>query len=221
MQTPTAIFGLSGTLDVIIQLVILGAVVIWLALVWYTYADAKRRLEDKLLVRTATVAALIFPLIGTVVYVIVRPPEYLEDRLERELEMEAAAARLASVDFRACPHCDEMVGSSYLRCPFCMSQLRDPCGNCGKPLDPEWLLCPYCEAEIPGVTPSPEEQERERRRRERELERAMATGGEPDTVVEEYDVVASDAEAPYEVEGDVDLFAEELPSRPDDPEITR
>lgn len=221
MNSPLAIFGLSGTLDVIIQLVILGAVVIWLALVWYTYADARRRIEDRLLVRTATVAALIFPLIGTVVYVIVRPPEYLEDRLERELEMEAAAARLASVDFRACPHCEEMVGSSYLRCPYCMSKLRDPCGSCGRPLDPEWLVCPYCEAEIPGVTPSPEEQERERRRRERELERAMASGDDPVAAIDEYDVAPAGGDGQYEVEGEVDLFAEELPSRPDDPEPTR
>ena len=219
MQTPLAIFGLSGTLDVIIQLVILGAVVIWLALVWYTYADAKRRLDDKLLIRTATIAALIFPLIGTVVYVIVRPPEYLEDKLERELEMEAAAARLASAEFRACPHCDEMVGSSYLRCPHCMSKLRDPCGSCGRPLDPEWLLCPYCEAEIPGVTPSPEDQERERRRRERELERMR--DDEAGEIIEEYDVVAEDATGEYQVEGEVDLFAEELPARPDDVEPTR
>ena len=219
MQTPLAIFGLSGTLDVIIQLVILGAVVIWLALVWYTYADAKRRLDDRLLIRTATIAALIFPLIGTVVYVIVRPPEYLEDKLERELEMEAAAARLASAEFRACPHCDEMVGSSYLRCPHCMSKLRDPCGSCGRPLDPEWLLCPYCEAEIPGVTPSPEDQERERRRRERELERMR--DDEAGEIIEEYDVVAEDATGEYQVEGEVDLFAEELPARPDDVEPTR
>lgn len=218
MQTPLAIFGLSGTLDVIVQLVILGAVVIWLALVWYTYADARRRLDDKLLVRTATIAALIFPLIGTVVYVIVRPPEYLEDRLERELEMEAAAARLASADFRACPHCEEMVGASYLRCPHCMSRLRDPCGSCGRPLDPDWLICPYCEAEIPGVTPSPEDQERERRRRERELDRMRES--EAVAVEEEYDVAAVDESGHFATE-EVDLFAEEMPASPDEPEPTR
>ncbi|MFM8761775.1 MAG: zinc ribbon domain-containing protein [Solirubrobacterales bacterium] len=218
MRNPLAILGLSGTLDVIVQLVILGAIVIWLALVWYTYADARRRLEDRLLVRTATAAALIFPLIGTVVYVIVRPPEYLEDRLERELEMEAAAARLASADFRACPHCEEMVASSYLRCPHCMSKLRDPCGSCGRPLDPDWLICPYCEAEIPGVTPSPEEQDRERRRREREAERQAAAGEDPDTVVEEYDEVDYEPEGEYadeEIE-EVDIFSEDLPPRADD-----
>lgn len=216
MQSTLAIFGLSGTLDVIVQLVVLGAIVVWLALVWYTYADARRRLEDKLLVRTATVAALIFPLIGTVVYVIVRPPEYLEDRLERELEMEAAAARLASADFRACPHCEEMVGSSYLRCPHCMSRLRDPCGSCGRPLDPDWLICPYCEAEIPGVTPSPEEQARERRRIEREAERISAAGEEPESTVGEYDEAEYEPGVQYAEEEEVDIFSEELPPRADD-----
>ena len=207
----------------VVQLVILGAIVIWLALVWYTYADARRRLDDRLLVRTATAAALIFPLIGTVVYVIVRPPEYLEDRLERELEMEAAAARLASADFRACPHCEEMVGATYLRCPHCMSRLRDPCGSCGRALDPEWLLCPYCEAEIPGVTPSPEEQAREQRRREREAGRAASTT-ETDAVFEEEhfgeDEGAVLVEDDYAGE-DVEIFTEEPPATADEPETNR
>lgn len=209
MDTPFAIFGLGGTLSVIVQLIILGAIVIWLALVWYTYADARRRLEDRLLVRTATAAALIFPLIGTVVYVIVRPPEYLEDRLERELEMDAAAARLASADFRACPHCEEMVGSTYLRCPHCMSKLRDPCGSCGRALDPEWLLCPYCEAEIPGVTPSPEEQAREQRRREREAERLAAEEEEAAAYEEEPQYEEPATEEDFAVVEEVDLFTDD------------
>lgn len=219
MTTPLAIFGLGGTLDVIVQLVILGAVVVWLALVWYTYADARRRLQDKLLVRTATAAALIFPLIGTVVYVIVRPPEYLEDRLERELEMEAAAARLASADFQACPHCEEMVGASYLRCPFCMSRLRDPCGSCGRPLDPDWLLCPYCEAEIPGVTPGPEEQAREQRRREREARRGEESFEEV-VVEEEAGFADFEPTGEYVVEEE-ELFAGEGGPTPDDEQPTR
>jgi hypothetical protein len=96
MTLPLAIFGLDGLFNMVAQLIVLAAIVIWLALVWYTFTDARRRLEDKMLIRSATAAALIFPLVGTVVYVIVRPPEYIEDRIERELEMEAAAARLAT-----------------------------------------------------------------------------------------------------------------------------
>ena len=41
-----------------------------------------------------------------IVYLIVRPPEFLDDVRLRELEMTAAEARLASLDYSLCPHCD-------------------------------------------------------------------------------------------------------------------
>ncbi|MCU0313223.1 MAG: zinc ribbon domain-containing protein [Solirubrobacteraceae bacterium] len=160
MLITPAIFGIeNGTLNTVVQLVLLGVVVIWLALVWYTFADARRRLDDGLLVGSATLAALVFPFVGTLVYMIVRPPEYLEDVRERELEMQAAEARL--FEHQLCPHCDHLAGRDFLRCPHCLRKLRDTCSGCAKPLDPDWLICPYCETEIPGVTP----QRRSRRRR--------------------------------------------------------
>ena len=85
------------------QLVLLAVVVVWLALVWYTYADARRRLDDQLLIGSAVLASLLFPFLGTIVYMIVRPPEYLEDVRERELEMEAAAGAPAVARLPALP----------------------------------------------------------------------------------------------------------------------
>ena len=147
-----AVFGIdSSGLDTAVKLLVLFLVVIYVALIYYTYADARRRIEDPLLVGCATAAAL-FPFVGTIVYMIVRPPEYLEDVRERELEMQAAEARLHSMGFFLCPHCDGEVKEDFLRCPHCLRKLKDPCGSCGKPLDPSWKVCPYCEAEIPGVT---------------------------------------------------------------------
>ena len=154
MPLAPAIFGITnGTLNTVAELVLLGIVVMWLALVWFTYADSRRRIDDGMLVGSAVLASIVFPFLGTVVYLIVRPPEYLEDVRERELEMQAAEARLQSLDYQLCPHCDHVVGRDFLRCPHCLRKLRDACGTCAKPLDPDWLICPYCETEIPGVTP--------------------------------------------------------------------
>ena len=97
--------------------------------------DALRRISDPMLVICATVAAL-FPFIGPILYVIVRPPEYLDDIRERELEMQAAEARLADLNYTLCPHCDYEVEKDFLRCPTCLRKLRDPCGSCGRPLGP-------------------------------------------------------------------------------------
>lgn len=147
-MTPVAIFGITdNTLNLVVSLLILFLVVIWLATVYWTFADARRRIADPMLVGCATIAAL-FPFVGTIVYMIVRPPEYLEDAHERELEIAAAEAKLEELRRNSCPHCDFEVEKSFLRCPSCLRRLKDPCGNCGRPLDPRWKICPYCEAEV-------------------------------------------------------------------------
>ena len=146
-----AIFGITNdTLNRVVSLLVLFLVVIWLALIYWTYSDAKRRIADPMLVGCATLCS-VFPFLGTIVYTIVRPPEYLEDARERELEIAAAEARLAQLE-QGCPYCGFRVEKTFLRCPSCLRRLKEPCQTCGKPLDPLWKICPYCEAEIAGAS---------------------------------------------------------------------
>jgi RNA polymerase subunit RPABC4/transcription elongation factor Spt4 len=160
---PVGVFGIeSEALDTAVKLLVLVLVVVWLALVYYTYADGSRRIADRMIVGCAVVAALLFPYVGTLVYMIMRPPEYLDDVRERELEMQAAEARLVSLDYQLCPHCEYEVKSDYLRCPNCQRKLKDRCYSCGKAVDPDWTLCPYCEAEM-GAPPAPSGSRRRRR----------------------------------------------------------
>jgi hypothetical protein len=159
-----ALFGISNDgLNLAVNLLVFFLVVIWVALVYWTYSDASRRLDDPLLIGCATVASL-FPFIGTIVYTIVRPPEYLEDSHERDLEIRAAEKRLALLDNRTCRNCGSEIEPNFLRCPTCMRKLKEPCRSCGRPLDPRWRVCPYCEAE---VTASMRDERGERRRRSR------------------------------------------------------
>jgi Double zinc ribbon len=167
-----AVFGISNSgINLAIDLLILFLVVIWLALVYWTYADARRRISDPWIIGSATVASL-FPFVGTLVYLIVRPPEYLDDVRERELEIQAAEARLAELGYHLCPHCDFEVEKDFLRCPNCMRKLKDPCPVCSKPLDPNWRICPFCEAEVGSAAPAPR---RTRRRRDGTAERPAAS----------------------------------------------
>jgi hypothetical protein len=163
-----ALFGIENDgLNLAVNLLVFFLFVIYVALVYWTYADASRRLEDPLLVACATVAAM-FPFIGTIVYTIVRPPEYLEDRHEREIEVKAAEKRLALLENRTCRNCGGEVEPTFLRCPSCMRKLKEPCRNCGKPLDPRWRVCPYCESEVAGFRAgTPERPRRSRREQER------------------------------------------------------
>ena len=172
-----AIFGIhNDTVNRVVSLLILFLVVIWLALIYWTYADAKRRIADPMLVGCATLCS-VFPFLGTIIYMIVRPPEYLEDAREREIEIAAAEARLAELE-QGCPYCGFRVEKSFLRCPSCLRRLKEPCQTCGKPLDPLWKICPYCEAEIPGAGTSTAVAEPARRRSSRRSS-AASTLAEP------------------------------------------
>jgi hypothetical protein len=165
-----AVFGIENDgLNLAVNLLLLFLVVIWLALVYWTFADARRRIADPMLVGCATAASL-FPFVGTIIYLIVRPPEYLEDVRERDLEIAAAQARLESIEHLHCQYCGFEIERAFLRCPSCLRRLKEPCVVCGKPLDPRWKICPYCEAEV-GQAPA------EVRRRPRRAAAAAAAGG--------------------------------------------
>ena len=156
-----AYFGIeSSGLNLAIDLLILFVVVLYFALIYWTYADARRRIFDPMLVGCATAASL-FPFVGTIVYMILRPPEYLEDVRERELEMQAAEARLHDLDHGLCPHCDYRVERDFIRCPSCLRKLKERCVSCSRPLDQAWTICPYCETEVAAAAST----RRPRRRR--------------------------------------------------------
>jgi hypothetical protein len=158
-----AIFGITNDgLNLVATLFLLMLVVLWLALIVYTYLDARRRISDPFLVACATVASF-FPYIGTAVYAIVRPPEYLEDAHERELEIKAAELRVRQLRDQSCPNCDYPIEKNFLRCPNCQRRLKDPCPTCGKPVDPRWGLCPYCESSLGGSEGGGERPRRKRR----------------------------------------------------------
>jgi hypothetical protein len=158
---PLAYFGIeSSGLSLAVDLLILFVVVFYLSLIYWTYADARRRILDPMLVACAT-AASVFPFVGTIVYMILRPPEYLEDVHERELEMRAAEARLHQLDQSLCPHCDYRIEHDFVRCPSCLRKLKERCASCSRPLDQSWTICPYCEADVPGLA-SPSRQRRRR-----------------------------------------------------------
>jgi hypothetical protein len=137
----------SGTWLVIRNLAIFFVVVFWLASTYWVYKDARRRIEDPWLVGMATLLGLVPPFIGPLVYLFFRPPEYLEDIRERELEIRAMEERLSGRESH-CPVCRAAVEPEFLICPVCTTKLRQACVTCKAPLEPLWQVCPYCETPI-------------------------------------------------------------------------
>ena len=147
----------SGNAQLGIEISVGILVVFWLALGYWTFRDAQRRIEEPLLVGLATLVGLFPPFIGPFIYMLFRPPEFIDDRRERELEIRAIESRLAAADI-SCPVCHADVDPSFLVCPVCTTKLKHACASCNAPLEPLWQICPYCETPMqiaaPGAPPA-------------------------------------------------------------------
>jgi Double zinc ribbon len=173
----------SETWLLIRNLTLFFVVVFWLAVAYWVFKDARRRIDDPWLVAMATILGLVPPFVGAIIYMFFRPPEYLEDVRERELEIRAMEERLSRRDHH-CPVCRAEVEPSFLVCPVCTTKLKQACTSCGSPLEALWQICPYCETPVdtPTVVQQMDnwdsEQPRARARRRRSPKPAAAEPGE-------------------------------------------
>jgi RNA polymerase subunit RPABC4/transcription elongation factor Spt4 len=141
----------SGTWDLVRNLSIFFLVIFWLASAYWVYKDARRRIDDNVLIAIAVALGIFPPFVGPLLYMFFRPPEYLEDVRERELEIKAMEERLARRELH-CPVCRAHVEDSFLVCPVCTTKLRQACVNCKAPLETLWQVCPYCETPVETPT---------------------------------------------------------------------
>ena len=140
----------STTWSVIQTLGAFLLVLLWGATVFWVRKDARRRIASPFLVWLATFVGAVPPFLGPLIYMLFRPPEYLDDVRERELEIRAIEKRLAG---RECPVCGAEAEPEFLVCPVCTTKLRQACTNCKRPLEPAWNVCPYCETRTGGEEP--------------------------------------------------------------------
>ncbi|MGD8966317.1 MAG: zinc ribbon domain-containing protein [Anaerolineae bacterium] len=119
-----------------VTIAILGGMVIW------TFRDIRARSRDVLAQILATLLVLVLPVIGLVVYLMLRPRETLEEAYEHSLEQEALLQAIEEPE--ECPGCGQRIDSSFLYCPDCHTRLKKACPECSSPLRLHWTLCPYC-----------------------------------------------------------------------------
>ena len=140
----------STAFEVARNLALFLAVVFWIGLAFWVFRDARRRVDDPLLVGTATLLGLSVPYVGVVIYMLFRPPESLADVHTRELELRALEEQLGRHALH-CPVCRLEVDANFLVCPVCTTRLKRPCPGCAGALEPAWQVCPYCGVPEPAA----------------------------------------------------------------------
>lgn len=121
---------------------------LWLSLIVWTYRDIRNRVRDPLVRILAALLVAVLFLPGIVVYLILRPPQTMEDEYQHMLEEEAL---LQAIEERtACPGCSRHTAEDWIICPNCYTKLMKPCHACGRLMKLSWSLCPYCGTPEPG-----------------------------------------------------------------------
>jgi hypothetical protein len=140
---------MGGILDVADKiLVILAAacgsmiIALWGGMGIWVFRDIHARSRDILAQLLATLLVLLLPVIGFMVYLMLRPRETLADTYERSLEQEALLQAIEEPEI--CPGCGQRVKGEYLFCPSCHTKLKRACPACNRPIHLRWALCPYC-----------------------------------------------------------------------------
>jgi RNA polymerase subunit RPABC4/transcription elongation factor Spt4 len=117
----------------------------------WAFRDIRSRSRDVLAQILATLLVLVLPVVGLVVYILLRPKETLEEAYERSLEQEALLQAIEEPEH--CRRCGHRVKGEYLFCPNCHTQVKAACAGCGRPLQTHWKMCPYCGTATGVVSP--------------------------------------------------------------------
>jgi len=141
----------SLTSNILLITAFFGAFIsaLWLSLIVWTYRDMRARSRDVYaqILAAAVVAVLFLP--GLVVYLILRPPQTLNEIYEESLEEEALLQEIE--ERRTCPGCGRHALEEWIVCPNCHTKLKKNCANCGRLMDLPWNLCPYCATSVEGI----------------------------------------------------------------------
>ena len=110
---------------VLVGLLIFAGVVLslWVLMVFYVNADARRRQMNRLL---WTLLVIFIPnAIGFIVYFLLRKP-------------------IA----RPCPKCQAALSPEFLFCPKCGQELAAKCPSCNHAVETGWVACAFCGARL-------------------------------------------------------------------------
>ena len=115
---------------------------LWLSMIIWTWRDIRSRTQDVILQMFGTVLTGVFPGVGILIYLILRPRQSLADLYERQLEEESLLAEMT--ERQTCPTCHYRVEPDFQVCPSCATKLRRACPRCDHLLELKWNVCPYC-----------------------------------------------------------------------------
>lgn len=115
---------------------------LWLAVLFWVIRDIRLRSRDPFQLVLSALLVLVLPLIGVMIYLVIRPSRTIEEKYQAALEEEALLQEIEKQP--KCPGCGRSVEAKWILCPACHTRLNKLCISCGAVIEIPWNLCPYC-----------------------------------------------------------------------------
>ena len=115
---------------------------LWVSLVIWAYRDMRSRSRDVFAQTLSAIVVALLPVVGILIYLILRPAETLSESFERALAEEALLQEIEKKPH--CPGCSRHVQPDWQVCPYCHVRLKKPCNRCDELIELQWTICPFC-----------------------------------------------------------------------------
>jgi RNA polymerase subunit RPABC4/transcription elongation factor Spt4 len=115
--------------------------ILWVVVVWSIWLDVARRYKN-IFVQILMVLIGAIPIIGAIIYVLIRPQKNNDESFYIELEKKLLLAE--ATDIIECPNCARVLNTSFNVCPTCGTSLIKECKKCGENLYLDYRYCSNC-----------------------------------------------------------------------------
>ena len=117
------------------------SIVFWLVVTSWIWVDSDERTTSKWM-RLFYVIIGIIPIIGWIIYLIVRPTETIDEIYWGDLERRYL--KYEAKDLGDCERCGTQLYPGFVFCPNCGKRIKRKCSNCEVYVDLEYKHCPNC-----------------------------------------------------------------------------
>ncbi len=116
---------------------------LWLAIIIWVTRDALARSNSILFQAFSILLNIAVPVLGVLLYLIIRPGRTRLERYYEELEVSGLEIEQEQ-EKNSCDKCLTPTDKDYAYCPNCAAHLKKACSKCKKSFPNLWNICPFC-----------------------------------------------------------------------------
>ena len=143
LLTETVDFLSSDTFGMLKIVVLAYFALLWLAIIIWVTKDVLQRSNSILFQAFSILLNILVPILGVLLYLIIRPGKTRMERYYEELERNMLEGESLS-EQNSCDKCLTPADKDYSYCPNCGESLKTACTKCKKSFPNVWSICPFC-----------------------------------------------------------------------------